>query len=167
MVPHIPYFNRIGQFICRAAPLEEEADGLGIAENLGNLQKLGERCQGARGHDIGNEGLDAVDSRRVDGRGSTGNADRFAQKDRFPHISLDEMNLGHAEDRQDQPRQPGTAAEVDQGPGGDGDVALHLRGIEDVPPPDIAHGVAAHEVDAPIPRREQIDIEIEAIERFT
>src|SRR5579883_286490 len=166
-VAHFPYFNRIGQFIRYRAPLEEETYRLGAAEILGNLEKLGERRQGARRDDIGDEGFYAVDSRRVQRDRGIGNANGFPEKSGLPRIRLDELNAGSAEDRQHKARKPGTRPEIDNASRRIRDVRVDLGAIENVPAPDIAQRVAADQVDAAVPSREQFDIGDEAIECFT
>ena len=58
-------------------------------------------------------------------------------------------------------------AEVDQGFGRARNKTMKLRRIEDMPPPQIGEGVAAHEVDAHRPAGQQIDIRLQPRECFT
>src|SRR5260370_5077 len=71
------------------------------------------------------------------------------------------------EARENEPRQPGGAAEVDQASGRTRDEPVKLRRIEDVTPPQIGEGVAADEVDARRPPGQQLGIGLQTRACFT
>src|SRR3712207_4489043 len=63
---HLPGFAREGQFRLRRPPFQEQADRTGPQLRFGERQQLRQRCQGARGHDVGAERRQILDPGRVD-----------------------------------------------------------------------------------------------------
>jgi sirohydrochlorin cobaltochelatase len=82
-------------------------------------------------------------------------------------VTLDEMDFGHAEDREDQTRQAGAAPEVDEAARTRREEAEELGGVEDVTAPRIVERRGAHEIDAGLPTAEFGEPELEALECFT
>src|SRR5438552_3213970 len=98
---------------------------------------------------------------------ATMRARRLAEKGAFPRIRLDQLNPGRAKNRQNQTGKTGAAAEIDHAPRAIGDERLQLRGIEDVPAPQIDEGISADEVDARRPPDQQRGVRLEPGKCFT
>ena len=87
--------------------------------------------------------------------GRFGHPRRLAQKRGLALVGFDQLDPGHAEDRQHQPGKPGAAAEIDQALRVARDKRQELRRIEDMAAPQIAERVAADQVDARRPAGQQ------------
>ena len=97
----------------------------------------------------------------------SGDPRRFAQKDAFALVRLDEMNGRDAKHCKDQPRESGAAADVEENPGARRNQRKELGRIENMTPPDVADSARPDEIDAPIPGGEQLDIGFESRQCFT
>jgi len=85
----------------------------------------------------------------------------------FPRIRLHQMNLGHAQYREDEAGKAGAAAEVEQRPGTGRDKRIELRGIEHVTAPQIRQRIRPDEIDRPLPLSQELGVALEPRECFT
>ena len=132
--------------------------------------KLVERRAGARGHDIGRMRPAAISIRgmRMTVTRPRSYARRLAQEGAFARIALDQLDPGHAEDRQHQPGKPGAAAEIDQAARAcAGHSGSSCAEFEEMPAPQIGERIAADQVDPRRPPRQQLGIGFQPGQCFT
>src|SRR5439155_21741040 len=158
---HSPVFAGEGQFILDPLPLEKEALGPVGKKRLGEPEQPVERRASAGGDDIDRVRRDRLYAARANRHIDLGDARRLAGKGAFPRIRLDQRDPGRAKNRQNQTGKTRPAAEIDHALRAIGDERLQLRGIEDVPTPQIDEGIAADEVDARRPTDQQRSVRLE------
>ncbi len=91
----------------------------------------------------------------------------FAEEGAFAPVGLDEMDVHRPHGGEDEPREAGAAAEVDQRRRRIGTQGKQLRRIEHVPSPQIRQCRLADEVDPPVPFPQQLGVAPQSVECFT
>ena len=164
---HSPAFASEGQFLLNPFAFQKQTDAARSEERLGKAKQPLERRTGARGHNVNRMRRHCLDAARAKHHGGLGNACRFAQEGAFSRIGFDQLDPGHAENCQDEPRQAGATAEIDHAARSVGNEFPKLRRIEDVPPPQFGDRGAPNLVDARRPPGQQLSLGFEPCQCFT
>ncbi len=160
---HCPGFTSDGQFLLGLGALQEKASGLWPDKLLRQRQKPVERRASPGGDNIRHMRCDGFDSARPYRNPDIGDSRYLAQKRSLASVGLDQLDLGHAEDRQNQPWEPCPATHINQAARALREQRQELRGIEKVPPPWVGKGTAADEIDPCRPLGEQPGIGFQSL----
>src|SRR3954452_24252031 len=156
--PHCPASGRFGQFRLGLSALEKEAAGRGWGETRGPRKKIRQGRQAAGRDDVGRERRDGLDPAGVDGDRGGRRPRGLAQEGRLAAVALDQVDLGDAQDGEDEAGQPGTAAEVEEATGSLRKEADELSAVQDAASPRVVEGAGADQVDGALPAAQQIEV---------
>ena len=165
---HITRFLESGQFLFHIGALEEQTPSLvGCGEWRREIEETTERRHRPGGHDIGVQTGHILGPRGVNPDGNPELAGGFAKEHGLALVAFDQMDVGHAKQRQDEAREAGAAAEVDKGAGARWQKRPELGRVEEMPAPDIVQGLGADQVDRLLPFDETRGVGLEAGLCFT
>src|SRR3954447_24412960 len=99
---HCPASGRLGQFRLDLPALEKKAAGRGCGETRGQRQKIRQGCQGAGRDDVRREGRGGLDPAGVGGDWRSCRPRGLAQERRLAAVALDQVDLGHTQDGEDE-----------------------------------------------------------------
>src|SRR5262249_44034315 len=106
---HCPGFAGKRQFFLDPFALQKQALAAGSEEWLGQTKQTVELRTSAGGPDAERLRRHRLDSTRPNCRVGLGDPNSVAQKSGFSRIGFHQLDTGHAEDRQDEPGETGTA----------------------------------------------------------
>ena len=126
-----------------------------------------ERRQRPGGNHIRIKGFDVLDPPAMNRDFDFAQARGLSNKGAFSLVGLDQVDVGRAENGCYQAGQAGAAAQVGPAPCPFGGEKKELRGIENVPAPNVLEAVRADEIDLFLPARQCCDIRTEPLQGFT
>jgi hypothetical protein len=164
---NIPSLGGCGQFVFGRLALWEQTKAAGTDKRGGKCQQIAQRSQRAGADDVGREGSDLLDSFCVDRDGSSGRPRNLPQECRLALIALDQVNLWHPKDREDEAGKTGAASEIDKDAGCRGDQRHKLCRIDEVAIPQIVERPGADQIDRALPFPQQIRVNVQTFACFT
>lgn len=164
---HVPFVRGRGQFGLHTGAFREQAYPARLEKRRGKPKQIRQWGKRTGRHQWCGRDVRSFDSHGVDRHRSFHDPGRLPQKGRLALIALYEIEWNPGCRREDQTGKSGARTEIDTAPRVRGNMRHKLERVRNVTIADTPQIAPGHKIDRPVPAREQRDISVDRLLRFT